>query len=77
MIAAILVSLIGMIMLSLCVEVCTGETTGVWYTHQAGWVNGIAGLCHVRWTRSFRGVHLTMGWPERNQKWTKLIVIEL
>ncbi len=76
MIAAILVSLIGMIILPLYAAVHAGKTTGVRHSCQASWVNGIAGLCHVRWTHSIRGVHPTMGRPEQNQKWTKIIVIE-
>ena len=76
MIAAILVSLIGMIMLPLRSSVRAGETTGVWHACQVGWVNGIAGPCHVSWTHSIGGVHFTMVEPESNWKWTELIVIE-
>ncbi len=76
MIAAILASLIGMIMLPLYAAVCAGETTEVWHMRQAGWVNGIAGPCHVRWTHFIGGVHPAIGWPEWNWKWTELTVIE-
>ena len=76
MIAAILVSLVGLIKLPLSVAVRVGETTGVWPTRQVGWLHGIARPCHVRWTHSIGGVIPTMGWPEQNQKWIELIFIE-